>query len=114
VTEALGMVYKCHYPGYAMQTARGVKHSPIHQRLKEHRAYFRDVRCVDGLALILFVVYSSCEFAAFDFVRNGVYFLFFFFQSGLHQYSHVQWMGVSQVVCTRGHRAYCVTAVVGP
>jgi hypothetical protein len=38
------MVYKCHYPGYAMQTARGVKHSPIHQRLKEHRAYFRDVR----------------------------------------------------------------------
>lgn len=43
VTEALGMVYKCHYPGYAMQTARGVKHSPIHQRLKERRAYFRDV-----------------------------------------------------------------------
>lgn len=37
------MVYKCHYPSYSMQTGRNVKHSPIHQRLKDKRAYFRDV-----------------------------------------------------------------------
>ena len=33
--ESLGMVYRCHYPSYAMQTARGAKRSPIHDRLVE-------------------------------------------------------------------------------
>jgi hypothetical protein len=31
--ESLGMVYQCHYPTRSMQTARGVKTSPIHTRL---------------------------------------------------------------------------------
>ena len=41
--EALGTVYKCHYPNRPMQTARGAKLSPLHHRLVERRAYFRDV-----------------------------------------------------------------------
>jgi glycine cleavage system aminomethyltransferase T/glycine/D-amino acid oxidase-like deaminating enzyme len=41
--ESLGMVYKCHYPTYVMQTARGAKQSPIHDRLVGQRAFFRDV-----------------------------------------------------------------------
>jgi 4-methylaminobutanoate oxidase (formaldehyde-forming) len=41
--ESLGMVYQCHYPGRPMETARGAKLSPIHSRLAEHGAYFRDV-----------------------------------------------------------------------
>jgi 4-methylaminobutanoate oxidase (formaldehyde-forming) len=46
--EALGMVYQCHYPGRSMQTARGAKLSPIHHRLVEQRAYFRDVSGWEG------------------------------------------------------------------
>jgi glycine cleavage system aminomethyltransferase T/glycine/D-amino acid oxidase-like deaminating enzyme len=41
--ESLGMVYATHYPGRSMQTARGAKLSPVHHRLVEQRAFFRDV-----------------------------------------------------------------------
>ena len=46
--ESLGMVYQCHYPGRSMQTARGVKLSPVHERLVEQRAFFRDVSGWEG------------------------------------------------------------------
>jgi len=46
--ESLGMVYKCHYPTYVMQTARGAKQSPIHERLVARRAYFKDVSGWEG------------------------------------------------------------------
>jgi heterotetrameric sarcosine oxidase gamma subunit len=46
--ESLGMVYQCHYPGRSMQTARGAKLSPMHHRLVEQRAYFRDVSGWEG------------------------------------------------------------------
>ena len=46
--ESLGMVYKCHYPTHSMQTARGAKVSPIHARLVERGAYFRDVSGWEG------------------------------------------------------------------
>ena len=46
--ETLGMVYQTHFPGRSMQTARGVKRSPIHDRLVEQRAYFRDVSGWEG------------------------------------------------------------------
>jgi 4-methylaminobutanoate oxidase (formaldehyde-forming) len=41
--ESLGMVYKCHYPTHVMETARGAKRSPFHERLAAAGAYFRDV-----------------------------------------------------------------------
>lgn len=41
--ESLGMVYKCHYPYKSLETARGAKRSPLHQRLEAAGAYFRDV-----------------------------------------------------------------------
>jgi 4-methylaminobutanoate oxidase (formaldehyde-forming) len=41
--EALGMVYQTHFPGRSMQTARGAKVSPLHQRLAARGAYFKDV-----------------------------------------------------------------------
>ncbi len=41
--ESLGMVYQCHYPNRSMQTARGAKVSPFHDRLAAAGAYFRDV-----------------------------------------------------------------------
>jgi glycine cleavage system aminomethyltransferase T/glycine/D-amino acid oxidase-like deaminating enzyme len=41
--ESLGMVYKCHYPFMSLQTARGVRCSPFHQRLAAAGAYFREV-----------------------------------------------------------------------
>jgi len=41
--ESLGMVYKAHYPNYSYQTARGVKQSPFHERLKVAGAHFREV-----------------------------------------------------------------------
>jgi 4-methylaminobutanoate oxidase (formaldehyde-forming) len=37
------MVYQCHYPGRPLETARGAKLSPIHGRLADHGAYFREV-----------------------------------------------------------------------
>jgi len=46
--ESLGMVYECHYPGRSMRTARGAKLSPIHHRLVEQRAYFKDVSGWEG------------------------------------------------------------------
>jgi glycine cleavage system aminomethyltransferase T/glycine/D-amino acid oxidase-like deaminating enzyme len=46
--ESLGMVYETHFPGRPMRTARGAKVSPIHQRLVEQRAYFRDVSGWEG------------------------------------------------------------------
>ena len=46
--ETLGMVYQTHFPGRSMLTARGVKRSPIHDRLVEQRAYFRDVSGWEG------------------------------------------------------------------
>ena len=46
--ESLGMVYKCHYPTYSMQTARGAKKSPIYDRLAARGAYFKDVSGWEG------------------------------------------------------------------
>jgi 4-methylaminobutanoate oxidase (formaldehyde-forming) len=46
--ESLGMVYKCHYPTHTMQTARGAKVSPIHDRLAARNAYFKDVSGWEG------------------------------------------------------------------
>jgi 4-methylaminobutanoate oxidase (formaldehyde-forming) len=46
--ETLGMVYQTHFPGRSMQSARGVKRSPVHDRLVEQRAYFRDVSGWEG------------------------------------------------------------------
>jgi len=46
--ESLGMVYATHYPGRSMRTARGAKLSPIHHRLVEQRAFFRDVSGWEG------------------------------------------------------------------
>ena len=41
--ESLGMVYQTHFPGRSMQSARGVKRSPLHDRLAAVGAYFTDV-----------------------------------------------------------------------
>ncbi|MEV0456024.1 GcvT family protein [Catellatospora methionotrophica] len=41
--ESLGMVYAPHYPGKSMETARDAKLSPIHERLRAERGYFKDV-----------------------------------------------------------------------
>ena len=46
--ESLGLVYKCHYPTYTMQTARDAKRSAIHDRLVAHHAYFKDVSGWEG------------------------------------------------------------------
>ncbi len=46
--ESLGMVYQCHYPNRSMQTARGAKVSPLHERLVARGAYFRDVSGWEG------------------------------------------------------------------
>jgi 4-methylaminobutanoate oxidase (formaldehyde-forming) len=46
--ESLGMVYACHYPTRSMQTARGAKKSPLHDRLAARGAYFRDVSGWEG------------------------------------------------------------------
>ena len=46
--EQLGMVYQCHYPTRSPKTARGVKTSPIYERLKAKGAYFRDVSGWEG------------------------------------------------------------------
>ncbi len=46
--ETLGMVYQTHFPGRSMQSARGVKRSPVHDRLAENGAYFRDVSGWEG------------------------------------------------------------------
>ncbi len=46
--ESLGMVYRCHYPNRSMQTARNIKLSPLHPRLAEQGAYFREVSGWEG------------------------------------------------------------------
>jgi len=46
--ESLGMVYQCHYPTRSMQTARGAKRSPLHDRLAARGAWFRDVSGWEG------------------------------------------------------------------
>jgi glycine cleavage system aminomethyltransferase T/glycine/D-amino acid oxidase-like deaminating enzyme len=46
--ESLGMVYQCHYPTRSMQTARGAKLSPLHERLAARGAYFKDVSGWEG------------------------------------------------------------------
>jgi 4-methylaminobutanoate oxidase (formaldehyde-forming) len=46
--ESLGMVYQCHYPYRSMQTARGVKRSPLHDALAAQGAAFRDVSGWEG------------------------------------------------------------------
>ena len=48
VVEVLGRVYKTHYPYKGPQTARGGKRSPIHDRLVEQNAYFKDVSGWEG------------------------------------------------------------------
>jgi 4-methylaminobutanoate oxidase (formaldehyde-forming) len=46
--ESLGMVYQAHYPTRSPQTARGAKLSPLHDRLVERGAYFREVSGWEG------------------------------------------------------------------
>ena len=46
--ESLGMVYQCHYPFRSLQTARGAKRSPLHERLAARGAYFKDVSGWEG------------------------------------------------------------------
>ena len=46
--ESLGMVYQCHYPTRSMQTARGAKKGPFHDRLAARGAFFRDVSGWEG------------------------------------------------------------------
>ncbi len=41
--ESLGRVYASHFPDRAMETARGARLSPLHERLAAQRAWFRDV-----------------------------------------------------------------------
>ncbi len=43
VVESLGNTYRVHYPNHQPVTCRGVKHSPLHHRLRAKNAYFRDV-----------------------------------------------------------------------
>jgi heterotetrameric sarcosine oxidase gamma subunit len=38
--ESLGMVYKCHYPYKSLESARGARRSPFHERLAAQGAYF--------------------------------------------------------------------------
>jgi 4-methylaminobutanoate oxidase (formaldehyde-forming) len=41
--ESLGLVYQAHYPTRSMETARGARISPLHDRLAANGAYFREV-----------------------------------------------------------------------
>jgi len=41
--EVLGQVYECRYPSRSMQSARGARRSPFHDRLAARGAHFRDV-----------------------------------------------------------------------
>ncbi|HXW75555.1 MAG TPA: FAD-dependent oxidoreductase [Steroidobacteraceae bacterium] len=41
--ESLGLVYKCHYPMMSLESARGARKSPFHDRLAAAGAYFREV-----------------------------------------------------------------------
>ncbi len=46
--ESLGLVYATHYPHRPVRTARGARLSPVHARLAERRACFRDVSGWEG------------------------------------------------------------------
>jgi len=46
--ESLGLVYQAHYPTRSPRTARGVKRSPVHDRLAAAGAHFRDVSGWEG------------------------------------------------------------------
>lgn len=46
--ESLGLVYKTHYPYKSLETARGAKKSPFHDRLAARGAYFKDVSGWEG------------------------------------------------------------------
>jgi 4-methylaminobutanoate oxidase (formaldehyde-forming) len=46
--ESLGLVYRHHYPTRTPETARDVKKSPFHDRLKAQGAYFKDVSGWEG------------------------------------------------------------------
>lgn len=46
--ETLGLVYAPHVPGRAMTTARGIRRSPLHDRLAAAGARFRDVSGWEG------------------------------------------------------------------
>jgi len=53
IAESLGLVYKCHYPNKAKETARDAKRTPLYDRLRARGAYFRDVsgwECADWYA----------------------------------------------------------------
>ena len=41
--ESLGMVYQCHYPNRQLETARGARRAPYHDRLAAQGAHFREV-----------------------------------------------------------------------
>jgi len=41
--ESLGLVYQCHYPNRQPQTARNIRLSPLHTRLANAGAHFREV-----------------------------------------------------------------------
>ncbi|MCP5089670.1 MAG: FAD-dependent oxidoreductase, partial [Gammaproteobacteria bacterium] len=43
VSETLGLLYDNHYPYRQMETARNLRHSPLHERLVEHNACFGEV-----------------------------------------------------------------------
>ena len=43
VSETLGLLYDHHWPYRQMQTSRGVRHSPIHEKLVERNACFGEV-----------------------------------------------------------------------
>lgn len=43
VSETLGLLYDRHYPYRQMQSARDIRHSPIHERLVERNACFGEV-----------------------------------------------------------------------
>ena len=56
MVESLGQVYALHYPGKQMKTGRNVKKSPLHERLKERGACFREVsgwECADWFAEVI-------------------------------------------------------------
>lgn len=46
--QALGLVYKLHYPTFSWRTARGAKRLPLHDRHATLRARFRDVSGWEG------------------------------------------------------------------
>lgn len=46
--ESLGLVYRAHYPTMTLETARGAKKSPFHDRLAAAGAYFKDVSGWEG------------------------------------------------------------------